>query len=210
MKRYKVFSLVEILVVIFITAILSAILFPVFSRIQNDARRKTCISNIRQIGMAINMYCQDYDDIFPAGCDPIDKFTAAWNSYPSYKNRVDAMPLLNVVLYPYTKNHQLWMCPDDSGNMQSFDNVYVLNYQNKIFNKYGMSYLYMTLLTIKNKNSYLVGKYMDVEFYPAEIGLIFDGGIKWHDGVRNVLFADGHCEGVNRSRMNTLINMKFD
>src|SRR5689334_5202516 len=59
------FTLIELLVVIAIIAILAAILFPVFARARENARRASCQSNLKQIGLGIMMYTQDYDETFP-------------------------------------------------------------------------------------------------------------------------------------------------
>ena len=61
MHAKRGFTLIELLVVIAIIAILAAILFPVFSQARERARVATCISNTRQIGLAVRMYVQDYD-----------------------------------------------------------------------------------------------------------------------------------------------------
>src|SRR5476649_2802466 len=59
------FTLIELLVVIAIIAILAAILFPVFARARENARRASCQSNLKQIGLGITQYCQDYDERMP-------------------------------------------------------------------------------------------------------------------------------------------------
>src|SRR5437867_2220098 len=59
------FTLIELLVVIAIIAILASILFPVFARAREQARKATCMSNLRQIAMATLQYVQDYDEMFP-------------------------------------------------------------------------------------------------------------------------------------------------
>jgi len=60
------FTLIELLVVIAIIAILAAILFPVFSRAREQARKSACLSNAKQIGLAIQMYSQNWDEKLPS------------------------------------------------------------------------------------------------------------------------------------------------
>jgi len=95
--RRRAFTLIELLVVIAIIAILAAILFPVFAQARESARRTMCLSNTKQIGSAMQMYVQDYDETTP--------------SVIHYSGHNDD-PDFWVIIQPYVKNVQMFYCPD--------------------------------------------------------------------------------------------------
>src|SRR5579883_2163156 len=109
------FTLVEMLVVIGVISLLAALLFPVFISARANARRSVCLSNMHQIGGAIFLYAQDYDDSYPYGADPSDQHSNPNIWPPQDQATVMAMPQLNVVLSTYLKSPQVWRCPADTG-----------------------------------------------------------------------------------------------
>jgi len=93
------FTLIELLVVIAIIAILAAILFPVFARARENARRASCQSNLKQIGLGVLMYAQDYDEKYPFS----DWWAPATPKPQGWANRVQ----------PYLKSIGVFGCPSD-------------------------------------------------------------------------------------------------
>ena len=99
--RHSGFTLIELLVVVAIIAILSSILFPVFGRARENARRTSCISNMRQIGLGLLQYIQDNDE----------QNTQVW--YGTSSNASDATTNYKWMdaIFPYVKSEQLFNCP---------------------------------------------------------------------------------------------------
>ncbi len=111
------FTLIELLVVIAIIAILAAILFPVFQKVRENARRTACLSNQKQIGLGILQYNQDYDEKYIAGGNQCGR-GSGWAGQ----------------LYPYVKSTAVFKCPDDSSNLPGTPVSYALNAQFSPYN----------------------------------------------------------------------------
>jgi len=96
-RQRRAFTLIELLVVIAIISILASILFPVFARARENARATSCLSNLKQLGLSIEMYKQDYDSKYPF---------ARWQGGGGhwYDHYLD----------PYIKNRQIQICPSHS------------------------------------------------------------------------------------------------
>ncbi len=107
--RKSAFTLIELLVVVAIISILAAILFPVFSSARARARQTTCTNNLKQIGMGLMQYIQDYDETMPwsyyGPATPTNPAIAPSDATTYYK-WMDA-------IYPYVKSEQVFDCPDD-------------------------------------------------------------------------------------------------
>ena len=101
------FTLIELLVVIAIISILAAILFPVFARARESARRASCASNLKQMGLAIVQYTQDYDETYPY---LLEGNSGALKGGHFRKN----FPIWADSVFPYVKNYQIFFCPSNS------------------------------------------------------------------------------------------------
>lgn len=220
-KQSNGFTLIELLVVIAIIAILAAILFPVFARARENARKSTCQSNLKQIGTAVRMYVQDYDERFPTG-NPSNT-TLAYTGGASWPGWVSN------VLEPYEKNADIYYCPsgkgDDgiNGGFRQWRGRTNPSYaSNGSYSRVSYCYNYVTLW----------GR-ADAELYePANLAMMWDSQNAWNDcGVtdtscglfvrdvaqfkagnfqyagrhmegNNWLYADGHVKYGKWSQMN--------
>lgn len=124
-KVTRAFTLIELLVVIAIIAILAAILFPVFARAREKARQTACISNMKQLGTASQMYVQDYDQAYPDSrvtgqINPVPNYYGAEHicvyAHRLYANDGINLGGIGLVYSPYIKNTGVFRCPSDPLN----------------------------------------------------------------------------------------------
>jgi len=106
-KVARGFTLIELLVVIVIISILAAILFPVFAKARENARRASCMSNLKQIGLGIIMYTQDYDEMYPPNGITVPANTPG----PDSQVWGSGVWFWQQLIYPYTKSDQVYYCP---------------------------------------------------------------------------------------------------
>ncbi|MBD3293007.1 MAG: DUF1559 domain-containing protein [Armatimonadia bacterium] len=209
------FTLIELLVVIAIIAILAAILFPVFARAREKARQTSCLSNMKQLVTAAQMYVQDYDEClfghiagtrFPQNPGEPDW---AWGS-PYY--------MWHQQVYPYVNNIQMFTCPskknytlgyDSAANSPLYDSTlgYGMNYWVTYF------YNYLSLGDIQRPaqtiwftdcSYYVVYPTYYLARYPDHYAYGQDGfarlDIRHNEGA-NIGFLDGHAKWLNRQTL---------
>jgi prepilin-type N-terminal cleavage/methylation domain-containing protein/prepilin-type processing-associated H-X9-DG protein len=217
------FTLIELLVVISIIAILAAILFPVFARARENARRASCQSNLKQIGLGFAMYTQDYDERYPQGqwfCNYRSP-TAADTTCPAGVGFYAAHPAVYIqwyhVMHPYTKSIQLYNCPSNSAipkqkNSQWGDwdtgqkTPYGWNTVNGTQTFLGIhtstvadpaGTLLVTEVTtdgVYGRHSWKATGNRGTSNDPSPIG-------PWHLEGANVLWADGHVKWLTESKL---------
>lgn len=209
----RAFTLIEILVVIAIIGILSAILFPVLSRARENGRKTACLSNMKQLGMAFQQYAQDSRGKYPlaANYQAWTPGNAHWVAGGEDKNLVsielpagptatidepkftNAADVKNGALFPYVKSDKVYMCPS-------------AKYGNEIGLSYSMNCALSGLSSVRVLNPGDVVLLVDEKF-PTDgwfyarnhcpggnAGCSTDTLQDRHNSGGNLLFADGHVK----------------
>ena len=207
------FTLIELLVVIAIIAVLAAILFPVFARARESARRTNCISNMRQLGMAIQEYVQDYDELLPAATDGgngagLDGGWIYYSVFPANPTP-KAYDVTRGSIFPYVKNAQIYICPTD-GQGRASGNSYAINdclvHRTSTGINTGMSLAtfdapasWMLLGEEAPEGGFFPGDgSTDDGYFNLEVGNIFTE--RHYDGS-NLTFLDGHSKGYRTTQI---------
>lgn len=209
MNRKSGFTLIELLVVIAIIAILAAILFPVFARAREKARQTSCLSNLKQLGLGVAMYAQDYDGFHP---------TMYWIPIAGYNSGVSrgGLTVLDAI-NPYVKNAQIFRCPSSS------EVVYTTNGVSQVSNYMFSCYVVLNggatnRALLNNSFSGPTGRTDypgPYTFDPANVLLMseYPGTYRtwvpyWgttnptpHNEGQNMAFGDGHAKWMSRSQL---------
>ncbi len=187
------FTLIELLVVVAIIAILAAILFPVLERAREKAKQSSCLSNLKQLALAVQSYVQDYDEVMPS----------QWHAWI----RVNPPHTFGYHLFmPYIKNAGIWKCPSDEVCDCAYETVYY-NYRSQ----WQQSYTHNTNVFDNTLSLASIQR-------PAETPLLLDGrasnqvwgaprwssvmssicAIRHNDGA-NLNYVDGHAKWLPRN-----------
>ncbi|MBW3623060.1 MAG: DUF1559 domain-containing protein [Armatimonadetes bacterium] len=194
------FTLIELLVVIAIIAILAAVLFPVFARAREKARATSCVSNLKQLGLAIDQYSQDWDETLPWSIFNADYSKPA--SDPA--NRPDHPDKIRAKLHPMVKSSGVFRCPSDymPGPLGPKD----AEEGEPMFDLVGNSYWYPAFSGpgIPHRSGVELAAFSS----PAETGVLSDSA-PWHQMQKgkdegnygdntalNTLFLDSHVKTI--------------
>lgn len=213
----RAFTLIELLVVIAIIALLAAILFPVFARARENARKSSCLNNLKQIGIGIAQYTQDFDENFPRSRNP---------GFTYMNSGVNPRAPWHLTVLPYIKSLQVYKCPSNPTNNRmgwSWDGVADVVPQSYLSNGcFGESAAMGGRQPMVNEDPnrastalsdlrsasqvILVGEHIgrgDPEFWDNEP----DSRFRSHLGTTNMLFCDGHVKAVKPVSTVTPLNM---
>jgi prepilin-type N-terminal cleavage/methylation domain-containing protein/prepilin-type processing-associated H-X9-DG protein len=200
--RQTGFTLIELLVVIAIIAILAAILFPAFAKARESARRSSCSSNLKQLGLGIMQYAQEYDEKYPM----------RWNNLAGW----------NQVVQPYIKSTGVFQCPSNP-NAQLAHTLAVAGHpqvnrsyegNERIFGEEWATGPLSVAAIDTPTTKIMASEYLEYYGYmypdwsnPANQKNIADTGFAGHLGTMNCLFSDGHVKAMRPVATGTPINM---
>ena len=223
-RRFKAFTLIELLVVIAIIAILAAILFPVFAKARENARKASCLSNLKQMGLAWMQYTQDYDEkALPSGTQDMKlDGTILWDGYHNFA-ALTSDPTKSP-MYPYMKNTQFTACtsaknvePNEWGaSNYGYNLVYVGGYggyvegyipagdvlPNATLMPASLSSIARASETALFGDSATVnasGQLIRYPFlFPPSFSAVWPNGDSHalHNDMSNVVFVDGHAKSI--------------
>jgi prepilin-type N-terminal cleavage/methylation domain-containing protein/prepilin-type processing-associated H-X9-DG protein len=169
----EAFTLVELLTVIAIIAILAALLLPALSRAKEEARATACLSNLHQVGVALQIYVSENNNKLPVMQDvSTDPAVAATNTFPA----------IHKVLAPQLGNTNVLRCPSDL---------------QRLFEVTGSSYAWNFFLNGEDADHLVI---LTLHFDPHEIPVVFDKAdfhkTRGPNKAVNYLYADGHIKNL--------------
>ncbi len=178
------FTLIELLVVIAIIAILAAILFPVFARAREKARQTSCLSNIKEISLALLMYSQDYDERYPQ-CGWAGTETVTWPDGTVATGRNTWF----LRIYPYVKNVQVFNCPSASVDWLGQNTSAIQTGMNASMSNVKLATITYPAQTLLAADTMGPASYVFLSSYRTD---------RWiaprHNGGANLGFTDGHAK----------------
>lgn len=212
------FTLVEVLVVIAVVAILAGLLVPVVTSAKKSAAEPTCISNQRQIGVAVDLYCGDHDQRYPDAVDGVEANSKCPGIEP-----VTGHPVLAAVLKPYVRAAEIWRCPEDRGIPSTVPTdeaepaqCMAAGAAPSVYAVFGSSYGYQSGLGLAGITDPPSGaRGTGASYGPADVAVSWDIYGSWHGGPTDpekryeTLFADGHVSLLPPPEWNQAAHIEF-
>ena len=229
-RCYRGFTLIELLVVIAIIAILASILFPVFARARENARKTNCLSNLKQMGLAMMQYTQDYDERYPM-----------WMWIPKVAQTEAGMPgrrfngscgnsscsgyniTWKDLIHPYLKSTQIFVCPSTSFSTEFASYGYSTAFGGwNMYARWNRNWAYgdipIPMATVQRPSEvFMILEYNDLYNlapYPVVAGqkarstdVDENKMVAPHLEGGNVVFADGHAKWISRGRIGEAGNL---
>ncbi len=208
-QRHRAFSLVELLIVIAIVSVLSAILLSAFSAVRNGAQRSACISNLQQLGKVLELYAQDHRGFYPPG----KRYASPHGTFCGWGERI----------YPYVRSTAIFKCPSHPyGEFRTgclppdtttadtpifYDGSYAMNLMGRLLATTAINQVRLrnpsnTVLVMGNDHT---GQFSELDpassSYEGVYGLIRSGVYARHGAGDNLLFADGHVRWMSLESM---------
>jgi prepilin-type N-terminal cleavage/methylation domain-containing protein/prepilin-type processing-associated H-X9-DG protein len=213
--RLRAFTLVELLVVIAILAILASLLFPVASRAREASRRTTCLSNLRQIGVAFSMYLADWDDCFPNTGDPYLWMGRRWRWVlePYLGERLERDPAHPGEPLRSSRTPQVLLCPSDDTAGEKYDST-SYGYTAACYHTPGQIAAMTTADLWQQDRFPCATQRLASVAYPSQKVLVAEWltnhdslSVGWWDwrGARNYLFVDGHARYLRARQLNPAV-----
>jgi prepilin-type N-terminal cleavage/methylation domain-containing protein/prepilin-type processing-associated H-X9-DG protein len=198
--RASGFTLIELLVVIAIIAILAAILFPVFAQAREKARQTSCLSNMKQMNLAVLQYVQDYDETFPL-CEFYNGSTWSGASVTTPADVFGHTPARDCYwsnsISPYLKNYQVYLCPSAAKERSDIFGVSLAQAKGYAYSTTYNGYLNQWTLagSVAPVDTIVFSEGLgkaNMPRYANQFPLLIDGGGNW-EGVFIANDGGAHC-----------------
>lgn len=193
----KAYTLIELLVTITILTLLASVMLPVIAKAKESARKSACVSNLRQIGQALQMYVQDNNERYPVNVSDLIDQKCDSSIWRSQGIDIGTYPSFSMILKPYVeKNPLIFICPD-LRDVNDDDNGVVCMVKVNEFRSFGLGYALNTSAFINLGSNTQISSNTTILHCMGQ----FHGSDDITNRQCNVLFADGRVKFMKRANL---------